>query len=111
MQPVEAALPRAGGVVCQGPPIGGPCRLGDPDDLVVCDVLNAARAQERWHARWGDWFSGVCAALPGVVASPGVTCATAGTASGFDVDTSHPAALRRCHWSSHPGAGQQLSCS
>lgn len=99
-----------GGVVCQGPRIGGPCRVGDPDDLVVCDVLNAVRAQARWFARRGDYFSGACGVLPGVVTSPGVSCVTAGTADEFQVYAAHPSALRQCTWTSAPGAGQNLVC-
>jgi hypothetical protein len=102
----------AGGASCEGLPIGGPCRIGDPDDLAVCDIVNAIRGQERFQARHGFYFSGACATLPGVVKSPGVTCVTFGDSLRFDLHASHPWASRFCTWTSTPAAGTQpLTCS
>src|SRR5207244_1167586 len=40
-------------VSCAGPPPVGPCHLGNPDDLLVCDLLHARDAETRFFARNG----------------------------------------------------------
>ena len=101
-----------GAVECTGPPAVGPCHLGDPDDLMVCDLLDAVRSQVRYFSLNGTYFTGSCTALPGFVPSPGVTCATTGTATEFWVTTSHPSATRAfCDWSSSAPSGQNLVCA
>jgi len=94
----RCAFSAGGAVHCEGPPIGGPCRLGDPDDLVICDVLSAVRGQARWRERRSTHFTGACDALPGVVPSPGVVCTTSGTDDRFLVSAAHPSAFRSCVW-------------
>lgn len=96
-------------VTCEGPPIGGPCRVGDPDDQIVCDLVNVAAAEARWFAREGTYFSGTCDDLPGVVGSPGVVCTVAGTATEFSANASHPLGFRICTWSS--ASTPNLVCS
>jgi hypothetical protein len=59
------------------PPIG-PCRVGEPRDVVVCEVLAVAAAQDAYKAAHGTYFatSGDCANLPGYTPTPasGVSC-------------------------------------
>jgi hypothetical protein len=90
-------------VTCEGPPSVGPCRVSDPDDLLICDLVNVAAAQARWRARRGTYFTGTCDDLPGVVGSPGVVCGVVGDAGAFTANAAHPSATRSCTWSS---AGQ-----
>src|SRR5262249_22975675 len=82
----------------------GPCHVSDPDDMMICDALNAADAENRYHDTHGSYLAGWCGDLPGFVPSPGVTCSTnlSGLA-GFVVTTSHPAGRwPDCVWVSDP---------
>lgn len=92
-------------VACMGPPPVGPCHLGDPDDLVFCDLLDAAHAEDQYFAEHGTYLIGPCTDLPSFVPSPGVGCSASGSATSFVVDTWHPLALRRCTWTSNPAPG------
>ena len=81
-------------------------------DLIVCDVLNAARAQELYFTAQGGYFTGACTELPGFVPSPGVFCATTAGGSGFAVTTSHPyATYATCVWTTPAAGGENPSCS
>jgi type IV pilus assembly protein PilA len=79
---------------------------------VAADARNAATAQEGYFVDNNTYLSGACTGLPGFTLSEGVICATAGTATDFTVDTSHPSATKACTWTSAPGAGTaNLVCS
>ena len=58
-------------VTCNGPSPVGPCHIGDADDLIICDMVNAAIAEDRYFAARGTYFSGPCTGLPGFDPSPG----------------------------------------
>src|SRR5262249_46125403 len=78
----------------------GPCHVSDPDDMMVCDALDAAAAESRYREAHGAFFAGDCADLPGFVPSPSVVCSAApiGT-TGFTVGTSSPfGRWRSCVW-------------
>ncbi|HJQ82660.1 MAG TPA: hypothetical protein VKA21_01185 [Candidatus Binatia bacterium] len=100
---------------CRGPKPVGPCRVGDPNDLVVCDVRNAAAAEEAYFTAYREYLPGSCTELPGFVGSPGVTCSVAtmtgpdGTPA-FTAVTSHPAARYQACWFVS-SADEPLSCS
>jgi type IV pilus assembly protein PilA len=79
------------------------------DARVVKDARNTATAQEAYFGDNAVYYSGACDDLPGVNLSPGVTCTTNGTASGFTVQTSHPQAARSCVFSST--AAPNLTCT
>ena len=102
---------------CGGARRAGPCRVSDPNDMVVCDALGAAAAEEAYFAGNGSYFAGACANLPGFVPTPGVTCMTALAAGldgspGVEIATLHPQAYWSCTWFSDPAAGNpKLSCS
>jgi hypothetical protein len=95
----------------------GPCRVSDPNDMVVCDALHAAAAEDAYFAETGSYLAGACSDLPGFVPTPGVTCMTAITAGldgspGFEIATLHPQAYWSCTWLSAPSAGNpKLFCS
>jgi type IV pilus assembly protein PilA len=79
---------------------------------VAADARNAATAQEGYFVDSNTYFSGACTGLPGFTLSEGVVCNTAGTATSFTVNASHPSATKSCVWTSAPGAGSaNLVCS
>ena len=92
-------------VACMGPPPVGPCHLGDPDDLVFCDLLDAAHAEDQYFAEHGTYLTGPCTDLPSFVPSPGVGCSASASATSFVVTTWHPLALRSCTWIGNPAPG------
>ncbi len=98
---------------CEGPPPVGPCHLGDPDDLMVCDLRDAAAAQEAYFTAHGTYFTGACRDLPGFVPSPGVGCSTAKKLGGFSATAAHAGAVwGSCVWDSTPAPGSaNLTCS
>jgi len=99
-------------VACSGPPPVGPCHLGDANDLVLCDLLNAADAETRYFADHATYLSGPCSILPGFVGSPGVTCTAYTSGTQAWVSTSNPSATYLgCTWSSDPGANPAIVCS
>jgi prepilin-type N-terminal cleavage/methylation domain-containing protein len=79
---------------------------------VSSDARNAATAQEGYFVDNNAYFSGSCSGLPGFTLSSGVVCTTAGTATDFTVNASHPSATKACVWTSNPGSGTpNLVCS
>jgi hypothetical protein len=97
---------------CTSGPRVGVCQVSLPNDLLVCDVQNAAAAQEQYAmANAGAYFDGPCEALPGFTASPNVTCAAHAADGSFWIETSSPNATwpLGCRWES--SAMPHLSCS
>ena len=85
--------------------------MGDPKDLVVCDLLNAAHAEDRYFTEHGTYLTGPCTALPRFVASPGVTCTVRGGASAVTVSTWHADLIYSCYWTSNPSPGNpNITC-
>ena len=95
---------------CTTGPKVGPCRVSTPADMMICDAQNAAGAQEQYRNDTGAYYTGPCAALPGFVSSPDVTCSTSGSDSGFTVSTNHVdmAQWQECTWNSQ--GTPNLSC-
>jgi hypothetical protein len=99
--------------VSGGPP-SGPCRVSSPEDLVICDALNAANAEQTDFEKRGTFFIGQCADLAGFSSSPGVSCVVGGLQTGFAVTTTHPAMFftSGCTWMSDPTPPlRNLHCS
>jgi hypothetical protein len=68
----------------------GPCRVGEPRDVLVCEVLAVAAAQEAYKAAHDTYFQTTagCASLPGYMPTPdsGVSCTIYATSSvGFSI--------------------------
>ena len=65
-------------ISCSTAPPIGPCRVGEPRDVLVCEVLTVAAAQDAYKAAHGTYFgpSFDCASLPGYTPTPesGVSC-------------------------------------
>ncbi len=79
------------------------------DARVMQDARNAATGEEAYFSDTLTYFTGDCAAMPGVVLSPGMTCTATGAPTSFSITTSHPQASRTCTWSS--ATSPNLSCS
>jgi hypothetical protein len=96
---------------CTSGPRVGPCRVSMPNDMLLCDVQNAAAAQPQYRAATGGYYDGPCEGLPGFAGSPGVTCTATGNAEGFAIHASAPDAtyLGGCTWQS--GDPPTLICS
>src|SRR5438034_3635557 len=57
LRETNCTFTRGGGrVTCSGPPPVGPCHIGDPDDLMICDLLDAAHAEDTYFAAHGTYF-------------------------------------------------------
>jgi len=70
------------------------------DARIVEDARNAATAEEAYFVDFGAYYQGAdCRDMPGVTVSAGASCSASLTASGFEIETSHPRASRTCHWS------------
>lgn len=95
---------------CTSGPRVGPCRVSTPNDLLLCDVQNAAAAEERYRADTGSYYDGPCEGLPGFRPSPDVTCTANATPDGFSIHTTSPKAtyLSGCTWDSGPS--DNLAC-
>lgn len=86
------------------PPIG-PCRVGEPRDVLECEVLAVATAQEAYKARYGTYFetSGDCMSLPGYTPTPesGVSCFLSGSSTSFTITAiNHNAPAYTCIYTS-----------
>jgi prepilin-type N-terminal cleavage/methylation domain-containing protein len=80
------------------------------DARVMQDARNAATAEEAYYLDTLSYFDGDCALMPGVNASPGVTCrATDLGNNAFTIQTTHPKATFSCIWTSN--ASPNLTCS
>ena len=79
------------------------------DARVMQDARNAATGEEAYFSDTLTYFTGDCAAMPGVVLSPGMTCTATGAPTSFTITTSHPQATKTCTWSSN--TSPNLSCS
>jgi hypothetical protein len=105
---------RGTSAVCHGAPPVGPCHIGDPSDLVICDVQNVAPAEDAYFRAHGTYFTGQCADLPGFEESPGVQCTVTGSATAFIAWASHPRMryTSGCSWQSNVTPGSRnLVCS
>jgi methyl coenzyme M reductase beta subunit len=82
-----------------------------PNDMLLCDVQNAAAAQPQYRVATGSYYDGPCEGLPGFTGTPGVTCTATGNASGFSIYTHSPDAtyVGGCTWQS--GDPPTLICS
>ncbi len=80
------------------------------DARIIEDARNAASAQEAYFVDNGTYYEGSnCNVMPGMNVSDGTSCSAALTASGFEIETTHPRASRTCHWST--ATLPNLSCS
>jgi len=60
-------------ITCGSPPPIGPCRVGDPRDVLACEVLAVAAAEDAYKATHGTYFATTptgCASLPGYTPTP-----------------------------------------
>jgi len=79
------------------------------DARLMQDARNAAAAEEAYFDDNTAYYSGPCAALPGMSVSAGVSCTATAAGADFSVQTTHPSASRSCTWSS--SSSPSLSCS
>jgi hypothetical protein len=101
---------------CSGPPPVGPCHVGEPMNVTVCETEAVAVAEKAYFAANGTYFQGPCDQLPGYTPTdPGfegavLTCALSATDTSFTVYMVHnfwPAG--ECHYVSTQNPS--LSCS
>jgi len=105
-------------LVCSDPPPVGPCHVGDPLDLTVCELQAVARAEEAYYAAHGTYFDGSCAELPGYTPTDpgytfldyGMTCALTATATDFRVTISNPLVYGACDYVSSQPPPYNITC-
>jgi hypothetical protein len=106
------------GLVCSDPPPVGPCHVGDPLDLTVCELQAVARAEDAYHAAHGTYFDGPCAELPGYTPTDpgytfldyGMTCALTVTATDFRVTMTNPFVYGACDYVSSQPTPYNIAC-
>jgi len=83
-------------ISCSTAPPIGPCRVGEPRDILVCEVLAVAAAQDAYKAAHGTYFAmnGDCASVPGYAPTPasGVSCSLWGSGASFTIGAIHTGA-------------------
>lgn len=81
-------------ITCGSPPPIGPCQVGEPRDVLACEVLAVATAQEAYKAAHGTYWSGPggCAGLPGYTPTPEalISCAVTGSTFAFAIAAASP---------------------
>lgn len=85
---------------CASGPRVGPCRVSMPNDMLLCDVQNAAAAEEQYRTATGSYYSGPCTGMPEFRPSPEVTCTATAGEDAFVVHTTSPQATypSGCTW-------------
>jgi hypothetical protein len=85
--------------------------VSTPNDMLLCDVQNAAAAEEQYRAATGAYYTGPCAGMPAFRPSPDVTCTATAGEDGFVVHTTSPRAtyVSGCVWDG--GSLTGLVCS
>jgi len=82
-------------ISCSTAPPIGPCRVGEPRDVLVCEVLAVAAAEEAYRATHGTYLATTgsgCANLPGYTPTPesGVSCSVfAVSSTSFTIGAIH----------------------
>lgn len=92
---VACTLDRRGTTItCGSPPPIGPCRVGEPRDVLACEVLAVAAAEDAYKAAHGTYWSGAggCPALPGYTPTPEalVSCVLVGSTFSFSIAAASP---------------------
>ena len=100
-----------GAFKCRGPRRVHTCQVTDPDDEIVCEVTNTARAQAVFFASHGYYFFGACDDVIGQTPLPGVVCTTVGTVLDFLAVAAHTRSTHICTWRANPSPGEpNLTC-
>jgi hypothetical protein len=79
---------RGSTITCSTAPPIGPCRVGEPRDVLKCEVLTVAAAEEAYKATHGTYLAANCASLPGYTPTPesGVSCSVfPASSTGFTI--------------------------
>jgi hypothetical protein len=104
-----------GVVVCATAAPVGPCRLGEPRDVVMCETMAVMWLQERHRAQLGEYWmppDHECDGLPGYVPTTDTSCAMTVVGDGFIVHVESPHELAYgCTFDPSAPAGQRLYCS
>lgn len=113
--PTPCAVSGNGVVVqCATAPPVGPCRLGEPRDVVRCEAMTVMWLQERHRGQHAAYFvpaAAACDGLPGYEPTPDVVCLMTSTGTGFVVETGSPHEPGfACAYDSAAPAGQRLVC-
>jgi hypothetical protein len=76
---------------CRTPPPVGPCRVGAPRDVLVCDVLAMVAAVEKYKAAHGVYDLYQCGAVPGwTPANEFIVCILTSSLNAFSVAMATP---------------------
>jgi hypothetical protein len=92
---------RGSTITCSTAPPVGPCRVGEPRDVLACELLAIAAAEDAYKAAHGTYFATAggfwqdCASLPGYTPTPesGVSCSLRSLSTSFAmvaINTSAP---------------------
>lgn len=103
-----------GVVVCATAPPVGPCKLGEPRDIMWCEAMAVMWLQERHRAEFGDYWvppASECDGLPGYVPTPGTSCAMNAWDDDFQVSVTSDYELGyECRFESSAPAGLRFYC-
>ncbi len=84
-------------ISCSTAPPIGPCQVGEPRDVLACEILAVAAAQDAYKATHGTYFTAVdgfwqdCANVPGYTPTPesGVSCNLGASSTSFTIAAIH----------------------
>jgi hypothetical protein len=112
---VPCAVSGNGGVVvCATAPPVGPCRLGEPREIIMCEAMAVMWQQERHRGQFGEYWIPLdheCDGLPGYVPTTDISCGMTVVGDAFIVFVSSPYELGyQCVFDTSAPAGQRLSC-
>lgn len=81
-------------ISCSTAPPIGPCRVGEPRDVLECEILAVAAAEDAYKAAHGIYFPELptdCANVPGYTPTPesNVSCSVWGTSTSITIGAIH----------------------
>jgi prepilin-type N-terminal cleavage/methylation domain-containing protein len=78
---------------------------------LLCDLHNAALAQEAYFGDNDSYYTGSCVDLPPYAPSEGVTCTSEGDRDGVVITATHPQASVTCTYRNGRDTPMDMSCS
>jgi type II secretory pathway pseudopilin PulG len=78
---------------------------------LLCDLHNAALAQEAYFGDNDSYYTGSCTDLPPYAPSEGVTCTSEGDTDSVVITATHPQASVTCTYRNGRDVAMSMSCS
>jgi len=86
-------------------------RTGAINKRLLCDLHNAALAEEAYFGDNNRYFTGSCSGMPPYAPSDGVVCTSEGDENGVVITATHPQASVTCTYRNGRNMEMEMSCS